>query len=243
MLLAMAAAEKLEMLQFDIKTAFLYGTLEEDIWIQLPEGPWTEEERVVKLRKSLYGLKQSPHCWNEKFNEVLMKYNLQRSEGDDCIYVGKVGTEKLYVALYVDDGLILCKSLKIIKKFLQQLSKEFEIKICEPKYFVGIEIDRNKEEGTIKIHQATYIRRVIERFKMEDAKGISIPMDPNVKLSKLMSPSNNIERESMLRIPFSELIGSLQFLANVTRFDIAFSVNMLSRYLQDPGSGHWNAAK
>lgn len=62
MLLAMAATEKLDMLQFDVKTAFLYGSLQEDIWIQLPEGSWSEEERVVKLRKSLYGLKQSPHC-------------------------------------------------------------------------------------------------------------------------------------------------------------------------------------
>jgi len=63
MLLTMAAAEGLEMLQFDIKTAFLSDTLEEDIWIQLLTGLWSEKERIVKLYKSLYGLKQSPHCW------------------------------------------------------------------------------------------------------------------------------------------------------------------------------------
>jgi len=143
MLLTMAATENFDIMQFDVKTAFLYGTLKEDIWIQLPEGPWSEEERIVKLRKSLYGLKQSPHCWNERFNEVLMKYNLQRSDGDDCIYVGNVGTERLYLALYVDDGLLLCKSSEILQKFLQQLSKEFEIKVCKPSYFVGIEIDRD----------------------------------------------------------------------------------------------------
>jgi hypothetical protein len=243
MLLAMAAAEKLDMLQFDVTTAFLYGTLEKDIWIQLPEGPWSEDERVVKLHKSLYGLKQSPHCWNEKFNKVLMKYNMLRSEGDDCIYTGKIGTEKLYLALYVDDGLLFCKSSEILQKFLRQLSKEFEIKICKPSYFVGIEIDRDEQHGIIKIHQATYIKKLIEKFKMEEAKGISIPVDPNVKLSKLMSPSNDAERMSMSQVPFSELIGSLQFLANVTRFDIAFSVNLLSRYLQNPGPEHWNAAK
>lgn len=103
--------------------------LKEDIWIHLPEGPWPEEKRVVKLRKSLYGLKQSPYCWNKKFNNVLMKYNMQKSENDDCIYVGKISTEKLYLALYVTDGLF-CKSSEVLQKFLQQLNEEFEIKVC-----------------------------------------------------------------------------------------------------------------
>lgn len=173
----------------------------------------------------------------------MSKYNLQKSEGDDCIYVGKVGDEKLYLALYVDDGLLLCKSTEVLLKFTQQLSDEFEIKVCKPSYFVGIEIDQNQASGIIKIHQATYVRRLIERFKMEEAKGISIPVDPNVKLSRRMNPSNDEERKSMLKVPYSELIGSLQFLANVTRFDIAFGVNMLSRFLQDPGPEYWKAAK
>jgi len=209
MLLTMAATENFDIMQFDVKTAFLYGTLKEDIWIQLPEGPWSEEERVVKLRKSLYGLKQSPHCWNERFNEVLMKYNLQRSEGDDCIYVGNVGTERLYLALYVDDGLLLCKSSEILQKFLQQLSKKFEIKVCKPSYFVGIEIDRDQEQRIVKIHQATYIKRLIEKFRMKEAKDVSIPADPNVKLSRRMSPSSDEEKKSMSKVPFRELIGSL----------------------------------
>jgi len=174
MLLAMAAAEGLEMLQFDIKTAFLY-TLEEDIWIQLPAGLWSEKKRIVKLHKSLYGLKQSPHCWNKRFNEVLTKYNLHKSDADDCFYVG---AETLYLALYVDDDLLLCKSSKILRRFLLQLGKEFEIKVCDPRYFVGIEIVRNQEQGTIKIHQAMYFTKLVERFKMKDAKGISIPFDP-----------------------------------------------------------------
>lgn len=180
MLLAMAAAENLDILQFDVKTAFLYGTLEEDIWIQLPEGPWSEEKRVVKLRKSLYGLKQSPHCWNEQFNKVLIKYNLQRSEDDDCIYVGKISKESLYLALYVDDGLLICKSSDILQKLLLQLGEEFEIKVCKQSvqsYFVGIEIEQDQNRRIIKIHQAAYINKLINRFNKKKAKGISIPAD------------------------------------------------------------------
>ncbi|KAL6421192.1 hypothetical protein ACFW04_013745 [Cataglyphis niger] len=75
---------------------------------------------------------------------------------------------------------------------------------------------------------------------MEGAKGISIPVDPNVKLSTLMSPNSE---KIPIKVPYSKLIGSLQFLANVTRFAIALSVNMLNKYLQHPGIGHWNAAK
>jgi len=118
-----------------------------------------------------------------------------------------------------------------LQKFLQQLSKEFGLKVCKPSYFVGIEIDRDQEQRIVKIHQATYIKRLIEKFRMKEAKDVSIPADPNVKLSRRMSPSSDEERKSMSKVPFRELIGSLQFLANVTRFDIAFSVNMLSRYL------------
>jgi len=90
-LLAMSTVEKLEIFQFDVKTAFLYGDLKEEIWIELPEGPWRSEERIVKLQKSLYGLKQSPHCWNEKLNDALVKFNLQRTDADECIYVGLYG--------------------------------------------------------------------------------------------------------------------------------------------------------
>lgn len=91
-LLAHAIAEDMQMVQFDVKTAFLYGDLKEDIWIELPEGSWMEEERVVKLKKSLYGLKQSPYCWNEKLSEILNAFWLHGTNADDCIYIGNFVT-------------------------------------------------------------------------------------------------------------------------------------------------------
>lgn len=242
-LLAMAVAEEMEILQFDVKTAFLYGELKEEIWIELPEGPWQSKERVVKLQKSLYGLKQSPHCWNERLNNVLTEFNLQRSDADDCIYVGSYGADKIYLALYVDDGLVFCKSKNTLRKFLNQIGKVFDIKISEPRCFVGLEIERDRDRNWLKIHQASYTQQLIERFNMKEAKGMSIPVDPHTRLSKEMSPNTQAGKEEMDRIPYASLVGSLLFAANVTRFDIAFGVNVLSRYLQNPGLQHWKAAK
>lgn len=242
-LLALAAAEDLEMQQFDVKTAFLYGDLKDDIWIELLEGPWPKDKRIVKLNKSLYGLKQSPHCWNEKFNNVLEEFQLEKSEADECIYIGKYENEMIYLALYVDDGLVFSKSIKIIDRFLQKLGQVFEIKVSEPNYFVGLEIERDRSNRLLKIHQKSYIERIIEKFGMTDAKTVSIPVDPNTRFSNAMSPKTDKEREEMVKIPYSALIGSLQFAVNVTRLDIAFGVNLLSRYLQNPGREHWLAAK
>lgn len=82
-------------------------------------------------------------------------------------------------------------------------------------YFVGIDIDRDKDGRIIKIHQTAYINKLIKRFRMEKAKGISISIDPNVKLSRQMSPSTDAEKKCKSKIPYRELIGSLRFLANV----------------------------
>lgn len=149
----------------------------------------------------------------------------------------------IYLALYVDDGLVLCKSMETIKRFLRKFGQVFEIKVSEPNYFVGIEVERDRTRKLLKIHQKTYLEKLIEKFGMIDTKTLSIPVDPNAHLSNEMSPKIDSERRQMDVVPYSALIGSLQFAANVTRLDIAFGVNLLSRYLKNPGHEHWQAAK
>lgn len=241
-LLAKAANEDLDMIQFDVRTAFLYGELKEDIWIELPQGPWKDEDRIVKLAKSLYGLKQSSHCWNEKFNSTLKNFNMKQSDADDCIYIGEMDKHKIYLALYVDDGLLISKSNEVLKRFIVKLKQCFEISVSEPHYFVGIEIERDRHKKTLKVHQTTYIRKIMEKFGMNEANGIAIPVDPHLRLSKKMCPSSEEDKEMVKNKPYRELIGSLQFAVNVTRFDIAFGVNVLSRFLENPGHEHWKAA-
>ena len=242
-LLIKAASEDFEIKQFDIKTAFLHGELKENIWIELPEGPWEENNRIVKLEKSLYGLKQSPNCWNKKFDEFLRSYELEKSPADNCIYTGRKNNKEIYLALYVDDGLVMSTSIKVLDQFLEELQDKFEIKMNEPRYFVGLEIERDRDKRSIKIHQTNYIQKVIDKFRMMDAKTANVPLNPTVKYSSKMCPKSVEEKEIMAEKPYNELLGSLQFIANLTRPDIAYSVNLLSRYKSNPGNQHWEGAK
>lgn len=102
--------------QFDIKTAFLYGDIKEDIFMKQSEGFDDGSGKVCKLLKSLYGLKQAPRQWNIKFDAFLQRFDLSTSQYDTCIYVAS--KEVLYLALYVDDGLVVGKSPQTIKKLL-----------------------------------------------------------------------------------------------------------------------------
>jgi len=104
----------LEILQFDIKTDFLYGDLKEKIYMKIPEGLKISDEdnKVCKLRKSLYGLKQAPRCWNKKFCDFLERFTFRTSHADKCIYTSVINGHNVYLALFVDDGLIASKSVK-----------------------------------------------------------------------------------------------------------------------------------
>jgi len=110
-LLAIAANENLKVSQFDIKTAFINGILSEEIYMQLLEDIDTGNDRMVcKLNKALYSLKQAARCWNKQFHKFLQRFNFQQSNADRCVYLDQFEGEKMYLALYVDDGLIIALS-------------------------------------------------------------------------------------------------------------------------------------
>jgi hypothetical protein len=135
MIMAIATEKDLEMIQLVVKTAFLYGTLEEEIYMKQPEGfiiPGKEEE-VRCLVKSLYGLKQAFRVWNVKFNKFFVAFGLKRSKCDPCIYYrhlrpGKPDEEITFFILYVDDDLILGNQNADLLKMIEFLGKEFEIR-------------------------------------------------------------------------------------------------------------------
>lgn len=143
----------------------------------------------------------------------------------------------------MDDGLVMSNSIEALTRFINYLKTAFKIKVKEPKYFVGFEIERDKNNKMIKIHQQSYIEKIIRKFGMEDAKIASVPVDPNTKLSSKMCPTDEKEKEEMRQRPYNELLGSLQFAVNMTRPDIAFGVNLLSRFKENPSILHWKAAK
>lgn len=123
------------------------------------------------------------------------------------------------------------------------MTKEFEIRICEPKYFVGLEIERDREKKLLKIHQTIYIEKVLNKYGMTDAKPSATPFASGLKLSKEMCSQTKEDETKMKNVSYREVIGSLQYVVNVTRPDIAFAINVLSRYLNNPGQAHWKAVK
>lgn len=209
-----------------------------------PEGFESNNPSLVcRLKKSLYGLRQSPRCWNKKFTKFLTEFNFVQLNAEKCVFRAEYEGEEVFLELYVDDGLVMCKKREIIDKILTELGSQFEIKVSDPECFVGLEIKRDRTAKKTFISQEGYITRLIEKFNMQDCKPNAVPADPNTELTNNQSPKSITETEYMNRVPFRETVGSLMFAAIVSRPDIMFAVSQVSRFLQNPGQKHWEAVK
>jgi hypothetical protein len=150
----------------------------------------------------------------------------------------------LIVAVDVDDMTIAGSSKAIVQAFKDALRQEFKIKdLGELKWLLGIEVKRDRHTRTISFSQRTYIDTIISRFNLQDAKPLSMPIDPHHMLSASQCPSTPHQVEDMRKIPFREGIGSLMYAAQGTRPDIAFAISFLSQFMQNPGRPHWEAVK
>jgi len=242
LLLAMAVKMDLHIHQMDAVSAYLNGNLQEEIYMRQPEGYEDGSSKVCKLLKSIYGLKQSGRVWNRTLNAVLTKNNLIRSESDQCIYYRTEGNNILYVAIYVDDILIFSNSLQSITEMKKVLEQNFKMKdLGEISSILGINVA--KKNDSIKIDQKDYIKSILEKFGMSDCNPVSTPFDYNQKISSKMSPKTDDERKEMADVPYMQAIGCLLYAAQITRPDICYAVNVLSRFGTNPGKAHWQAVK
>lgn len=232
-LLSYAAHLNLKVTQMDTVTAFLNGYLDEEIYIEQPEGYNDGTGKCCKLIKAIYGLKQSPRVWNQ------IRYKL-----DQCIYYRMKNEEILIVAIYVDDILIFSNKEKLDEEVKTELKANFKMKdLGNASSILGIRIIRNTKFNTITIGQAGYVRRILKRFNMEECNPVNSPMEIGTKISKEMCSQNEDEKEEMSKIPYRQAIGSLLFLSMISRPDISFAVNVFSRYCESPGKAHWNGIK
>ena len=222
--LSVAARDKLYLLQFDVSTVFLYGDLEEDIYMIQPEGCDDGSGRVCHLKRSLYGLKQAPRCWNKKFNDFLTKEGFKSSFADPCLYIRNRNGRKLILVLYVDDGLIASSNKEDVEQFITDLKKSFQISCSEAKFYLGLEIAQEKDG--IKITQKGYIEKILKKFNMENANPVETPI---IKSSQNIEPG---KAES--KFPYRSAVGALMYLMVGTRPDIAYAVGVASRSLENP---------
>ena len=233
------------MIQLDVKTAFLHGELEEEIYMEQPEGfvsPGRERD-VCRLIKSLYGLKQAPRCWNTKFNSFLLKFGLTRAASDSCIYYRRQGEEFTIVVIFVDDGLVCSNQPKILSAILTHLRTEFEMTTSEADRYLGLNIIRDRSCRQLFVNQHHYVQSILKKFNMTKCNPKTIPADPNARMSVEMAPNSENAAREMSTVPYREAIGSLMYLMVMTRPDIAFAVHQISQYCQNPGPGHWNGVK
>ncbi|KAG8478507.1 hypothetical protein CXB51_028390 [Gossypium anomalum] len=212
-LLGIMAMHDLELEQLDVKTAFLHGELEEDIYMQQPEGFTVSEKEdyVCLLKKSLYGSKQSPRQWYKRFDSFITSHGFKRSSFDSCVYFKKNSDGSfVYLLLYVDDILIAAKDKGEIRKVKAQLSEEFEMKYLGPaKKILGMEILRDRKVSKLYLSQKGYIEKVLCRFNMQSAKPVSTPLAAHFRLSSALSPQSDDEIEYMSHVSYSSAVGSL----------------------------------
>jgi hypothetical protein len=150
--LSIIAMQDLELEQLDGNTAFLHGELEEEIYMDQPEGFMVhgKENFVCKLKKSLYGLKKSPRQWYKRFDSFMISNGFKKSRYDRCVYIKFVNGSPIYLLLYVDDMLIAAKSKKEIATLMAQLSSEFEMKdLRAARKILGMEIGRDRKSGVV----------------------------------------------------------------------------------------------
>ena len=246
-LISLAVSEELDMRLMDVITAYLYGSIDSDIHMKIPEG-FKLPEAVstkprsmlsIKLQRSLYGLKQSGRMWYNRLSEYLLKEGYVNNPICPCVFIKKSETGFAIIVVYVDD-LNLVGTPEELTKTAEYLKKEIEMKdFGKTKFCIGLQIEHFP--NGVLVHQSTYIKKILKRFNMDKAHPLSSPMvvrSLDVK-NDPFRPCENGEELLGPEVPYLSAIGALMYLANCTRPDIAFSVNLLARYNSAPTRRHW----
>eukprot|EP00253_Pinus_taeda_P014607 PITA_14607 len=174
----------------DVRTTFLHGDLEDGIYMKQPEGFAVKgkKELVCKLKKSLYGLKQSPRMWYQKFDTFIRGLGFTRSQADHCVYFKLIGDRVIYLVLYVDDMLLVGNDKETIQDFETQLSSKFDMKhLGAANYILGMEIKRDRAKRKLWLNQRKYVETTLQRFKMQDSKLVKVPIPVVSWMSKKQS--------------------------------------------------------
>ena len=239
-LLAVTAANHLELHALDIKTAFLNGELQEDVYIDQPPG--YEEggrNKVAHLHRALYGLRQAPRAWHVRLKEELGNIGFTASDADPGLFTCAHSSGQIYLLVYVDDLLIAAHSLDGITYVKSKVKAAFATHdLGEVTSFLGMTITRDHANGTIKLAQSNMVVELVNKYGLTDAKPKSVPLSPSIQLIK-----SGGEPLDTTEYPYSTLIGSLLYLSVCTRPDIAQSVGALAKYMANPTTAHWSAAK
>ncbi|KAK8505395.1 hypothetical protein V6N12_067362 [Hibiscus sabdariffa] len=238
-------------LELITRKPYLYGPLENNIYMKLPEGfklpeavnSGSREHYSIKLNRSLYGLKQSGRMWYNRLSEYLLAEGYKNNPISPCIFIKRFSPGFVIIAVYVDD-LNIIGTPEEISLTIEYLKKEFEMKdLGKTRFCLGLHIEHLT--NGILVHQSTYIEKMLKRFYMHNAHPLSTPMvvrSLDVK-KDLFRPREKDEDILGPEVPYLSAIGALMYLSSHTRPDISFAVNLLARFSSYPTRRHWNGVK
>ena len=254
LILAWKVMHKLKAGQFDIETAFLYGDLDKEIWMEFPDGygEYLEEThqvqrdprlQCVKLNKAVYGLVQAARQWWKKFKDVMLSLDFRASEADPCLFIRTNPNKEVisFVILYVDDGGIIGDQ-DTIDELVSGLSVDFKVKyLGEMEYFVGCRLLENKEKDTLWIHQPKLIKNLKLHFGelVESVKFYSTPAIPRTVILRPKVTDARLSAEDQSK--YRSGVGMLLYLVKHSRPDIANAVRELSKVADGATEDHWKA--
>jgi hypothetical protein len=229
---AIAAQENMHLASIDIKTAFLYSPMQEEVYLRRPKGVTDDlMPEYVKLNKCLYGLKQAAHEWKSHLHNSLLDLGFTQCPSDHCVYIKKSQHDSIIIGTHVDDGLIAATKESLINDFLAQINEKYEITINNPlTHYLNRVIVQDRANKTITISQPGYIDKLKVAFPPQTSNLPSTPMLPH---------RDNIDKSPILLLPsrrniYMQKVGSLNYLAVNTRPDIAFAVGWVARKMQQP---------
>eukprot|EP01018_Ginkgo_biloba_P034444 Gb_39748 [translate_table: standard] len=235
--LVVAAQDGWIIYQMDVKSAFLNGYVDEEIYVEQPQGFEIagKENKVYKLKKALYGLKQAPRAWYSRIDTYFQQKGFLKSSCDPNLYIKVIGSDILIVSLYVDDLIYTGNNHHMLHDSKVDMCKEFKMSnLGQLHYFLGIEIWQS-EKGFF-MSQAKYAMDILKKFNMSDCKPLATPIEFSLKLSKY----ENLD--SVNATIYRQLIRNLIYITS-TRPDIAYVVSLVSRFMVDPKIEHSKKAK
>ncbi|KAD4586296.1 hypothetical protein E3N88_23897 [Mikania micrantha] len=237
LLLAIASREGWLVHHLDVKSAFLNGELQEEVYVKQPEGFEIKgkENKVYKLTKALYGLRQAPRAWNARLDKVLKEIGFDKCAQEPAVYKSNKAGTQLIVGVYVDDLIVTGTSEKRIQEFKERMMKVFDMSdLGHLSYYLGIEV--TQKQGGCVLKQSGYAKKILKFSGMTSCNPAKWPMDPKLKLTK------DEQGECVDSTEYRRLIGSLRYLLH-TRPDLSYPVGVLSRYMEKPKISHYQAMK
>jgi hypothetical protein len=232
----------LECDQVDMIAAFVNGDLEETIFMDPPQGSDSPSNKILRLRKSLYGLKQLPRCFNKAFDKWLSEQDFQVAKAEPCLSTRlSTNGDFIMLSIHVDDQLIACNNRSALDKLRQQLNAQSECADSGPVgYFLGFNVHRNRAERKLYISQEHYMESLLDRFNFSDCNPSKIPLPSGFRPIPAADTEEFAEAKHRA---YPQIVGPILYASAISRPDLSQPASVLSRFIGKWNETHYQGAK